>query len=40
MVFYGEKMRAGEKLPSQHDNVHDDLNQVRDTGRGTLLDQF
>ncbi|KAL8601545.1 hypothetical protein ACOMHN_003811 [Nucella lapillus] len=28
MVFYGEQMRAGKKLPSPYENVHDDVNQM------------
>lgn len=29
MVYYGEQMRAGKKLPSPYENVHDDVNQVQ-----------
>ncbi|KAK7103752.1 hypothetical protein V1264_018589 [Littorina saxatilis] len=28
MVYYGEQMRAGKKLPSPYENVHDDVNQM------------
>lgn len=28
MVYYAEQMRAGQKLPSPYENIHDDPNQM------------
>lgn len=28
MVYYGEQMRTGNKLPSPYENIHDDVNQM------------
>lgn len=28
MIYYAEQMRAGQKLPSPYENIHDDPNQM------------